>query len=142
MLKKRVRRCVCKYCGRPLSLRRIIFSDWEDARVEIFCEQCSRIEFGVEPEIYHSARYFVDELAFNCYPDLDDNAQRRQMNIARVCDIMAWENKNLGMLDSEGFRVPLHVNTQTLGECLLLNDADLAEETEDDMAHLPEVRFS
>ena len=141
MLKKRVKRCVCKYCGGQLSLRRIIFSDWEDARVEIFCEQCGRIEFGVEPEIYHSACYFVDELVFNCYPDLDDNQQRRQMNIARVCDIMAWENKNLGMLDAEGFTVPIALNTHSLGEWVLLRDEDLTEPEEIDLESLKEVRF-
>ena len=36
MLKKRTKRCVCKYCGGRLKLRRIIFSDYEDARIEIF----------------------------------------------------------------------------------------------------------
>ena len=96
MLRQRVQRCVCKFCGQGLYLRRIIFSDYEDARVEIFCEHCGRIEFGVEREIYASARYFVEEMGFNYYPELDDNEQTRQMNIAKVCEIMAWENQNLG----------------------------------------------
>ena len=56
MLRQRVQRCVCKFCGQRLYLRRILFSDYEDARVEIFCEHCGRIEFGVEREIYASAR--------------------------------------------------------------------------------------
>lgn len=60
MLKKRTKRCVCKYCGGKLKLRRIIFSEYEDARIEIFCSQCDRIEFGVEPEISRSAEYFVE----------------------------------------------------------------------------------
>ena len=30
VLKKRVARCVCKYCGQPLTLKRIIFNDFED----------------------------------------------------------------------------------------------------------------
>ena len=125
MLKKRVKRCVCKYCGGPLSLRRIIFSDWEDARVEIFCEQCGRIEFGVEPEIYHSACYFVDELVFNCYPDLDDNEKTKQMTIAKVCEIMAWENQNIGILEGSGFTIPLKINAGFVGECVTLTEEDL-----------------
>lgn len=128
MLKKRVKRCVCKYCGGPLSLRRIIFSDWEDARVEIFCEQCGRIEFGVEPEIYHSACYFVDELVFNCYPDLDDNEKTKQMTIAKVCEIMTWEDQNIGILTPEGFSVPLSMNQHYVGECLTLSDEDLTRD--------------
>ncbi len=72
-LKKRTRRCVCKYCGGALSLRRIIFHDVEDVRVEIYCDNCDRIEFGVEPEIYISACNFVDNLEFDCYEGLDAN---------------------------------------------------------------------
>ena len=125
MLKKRVKRCVCKYCGEPLTLRRIVFSDWEDARVEIFCENCGRIEFGVEPEIYTNAQYFVEETGFNCYPDLDDNEKTKQMTIAKVCEIMTWENQNIGILTPEGFCVPLNMNQHYVGECLTLSDEDL-----------------
>ena len=128
MLKNRAKRCVCKYCGGRLRLKRIIFSDHEDARVEIYCDDCERIEFGVEQEIYQSARYFVDEMGFNCYPNQDNNASTRRMNIAKVCDIMAWQDKTLGIIDRDGFRVPLDVNTNILGECVILSDEDLLEE--------------
>ena len=128
MLKGRAKRCVCKYCGGRLRIKRIIFSEHEDARVEIYCDSCQRIEYGVEQEIYQSARYFVDELKFNCYPNQDDNASTRRMTIAKVCEIMAWENKNLGLLDRDGFRVPLEVNGNILGECIILSDEDLLED--------------
>lgn len=131
MLKGRAKRCVCKYCGDRLRLKRIIFSDHEDARVEIYCDNCQRIEYGVEQEIYQSARYFVDELKFNCFPNQDDNQSTRRMNIAKVCEIMAWENKNLGLLDRDGFRVPLEVNGNILGECIILSDEDLLEDGAD-----------
>ena len=124
MLKDRARRCVCKYCGGPLRLKRIIFSDYEDARVEIFCEGCDRIEFGTEPQIYRNARYFVDELHFNCYPDLDVNERSRQLNIAKVCEIMAWGDQNLGLLDECGFTVPVQTRA-AIGECLIFTDDDL-----------------
>ena len=131
MLKGRAKRCVCKYCGGRLRLKRIIFSDHEDARVGIYCDNCERIEYGVEQEIYQSARYFVDELKFNCYPNQDANESTRRMTIAKVCEIMAWENKNLGLLDRDGFRVPLEVNGNILGECIILTDEDLLEDEAD-----------
>jgi len=127
MLKKRTRRCVCKYCGGQLKLRRIIFSDYEDARVEIFCNHCDRIEFGVEPAIYHSARFFVENSRFNCYTDLDDNEKTKQMTVAKVCEIMAWQDQNLGFLNSDGFTVPLKLNENFIGECITLSEEDLDE---------------
>ncbi len=131
ILKKRTKRCKCKYCGGRLRLRRIIFGDYEDARIEIYCNQCDRIEYGVEPEIYQSARYFVENSGFTCYPELDNNENTMQMNIAKVCEIMAWENQNLGILNENGFKVPLEINTNFLGECVTLSDADLDEEDDD-----------
>ena len=126
-LKKRSKRCVCSYCGGLLTLRRIIFNDIEDARVEIFCDNCDRIEFGVEPEIYTSAKYFVEETKFNHFADLDENERTKQMNIAKVCDIMSWENMNLGFLNKEGFRVPVEMNENLLGECITLKEKDMEE---------------
>ena len=127
MLKERSARCVCKYCGGQLRVRQIIFTEYEEARIELFCKDCDRIEFGVEPEIYTNAQYFVEETGFNCYPDLDDNEKTKQMTIAKVCEIMAWENKSLGILSREGFTMPLDVNTAIVGECVILTDDDLAE---------------
>ncbi len=125
-LKKRVQRCVCKYCGGELRLRRIIFSDYEEARVEIFCTHCDRIEYGVEPMIYQNARYFVEELGFQCYPELDDNDQTREMTVAKVCEIMMWGDQRLGLLDENGFKVPVTSAPTTIyGLYDLLTDQDL-----------------
>ncbi len=131
MLKKRTKRCRCKYCGGRLKLRRIIFGDYEDARIEIYCNQCDRIEYGVEPEIYQSARYFVENSGFTCYPELDSNEKTKQMNIAKVCEIMAWENQNLGLLNENGFKVPLEMNENFLNECITLSEEDLDEDDDD-----------
>lgn len=132
VLKRRVKRCVCKYCGGNLKLKRIIFSEHEDARVEIFCRNCDRIEYGVEPELYQSAKYFVEELAFNCFPNLDDNEQTRRMNVAKVCEIMAWSHKDLGIITEEGFQIPLPDSTahRLIGECVILTEADLVIQRE------------
>ena len=125
MLKRRTKRCVCKYCGGNLKLRRIIFSNYEDARIEIYCNRCDRIEFGTEREIYASAKFFVENSGFNCYPDLDDNENTKQMTISKVCEIMAWENQNLGMLNTQGFTIPIEVNDNIIGECVTFTEEDL-----------------
>lgn len=122
-LKKRVNRCVCKYCGGPLTLKRIIFNDSEDARIEIYCEHCERIEYGVEPEIYHSATYFVESLDFNFYPDLPENDNTWHMNVAKICEIMTWGYLHNGIIDQNGFTVPLPKNAPGRGVCLVI-DAD------------------
>ena len=127
MLKDRVKRCVCKYCGKPLTLRRLIFSEIDDARIEIYCKHCDRIEFGVEPEIYQSATYFVEEMGFNYYPELENNAYTKKMNVAKVCDIMSWGYRDLGLLEKTGFVVPLNMNRNISGEAVVLTDADIAE---------------
>lgn len=131
VLKKRAKRCVCKYCGGELKLRRIIFSSFEDARVEIFCKDCERIEYGVEPQIYQSAKFFVESTHFNCFPDLDDNERTKQMTISKVCEIMAWQDQNFGILDAEGFTMPLDFNENVVGECVTFTEDDLDDEIED-----------
>lgn len=131
MLKRRKKRCVCKYCGSPLKLKRLVFfEDYANARIEIFCTECDRIEFGVEPEIYASAKFFVENSRFNLFPDLDENERTKRMSIAKVCDIMAWQNQNLGIMDENGFTVPIQVDAEFLGTCVTLTDEDLEEEME------------
>lgn len=126
-LRKRTKRCVCKYCGGKLKLKRIIFSQHEEGRIEIFCSECDRLEFGVEREIYQSAKFFVETSEFNCYSELDNNEITKQMTIAKVCEIMAWQDQNLGFLDSEGFLVPLQINDNIIGDCITLSEDDLNE---------------
>ena len=127
MLKRRTGRCVCKFCGGKLGLREIAFTSFTDARIEIFCKTCNRIEFGVEPQIYENARYFVEETGFNCFPDMDESDKTKQMSVARTCEIMTWCNQNLGILSPDGFEVPLKQNRHYVGECITLSDSDLAE---------------
>ena len=125
MLKRRAQRCVCKHCGGKLSLKRIIFSEQDDARIEIYCDHCERIEFGVEQEIYANAKYFVEELQFNCFSDLDANELTKGMNIAKVCEIMSWGDKRLGMLCEDGFSVPIKPVEDLAGASIILDNADL-----------------
>ena len=124
-LSSRVKRCCCSYCGSPLMLKRISSGLIDDARVEIFCPWCNRIEFGVEPEIFRAAQYYVTELKFDYYPDLDDNEVKNRMNIAKANEIMQWCCKNLGILDKDGFVQPIDMDATLLGQDLCLSETEL-----------------
>lgn len=127
-LKVRTKNCCCRYCGGALKLRRILYGNIEKGRIEIFCHDCDRIEYGVNREIYLIAKYFVDEFDFNHFPENDDSLKTYQMNVAKVCDIMAWGCKNLAILDATGFKVPINITDTILGEDVVLYDADLDED--------------
>ena len=103
MLDKRSERCVCKYCGGRLRIKSIAFNEIVDGRSELYCRACGRIEFGVEPEIYAAACYFVSEFDFNCFADLEDSELSKRMNVAKVCEIMSWFGRSLGLLEAGGF---------------------------------------
>ena len=120
-IKNRSKRCVCKYCGGRLRVRMLDFGQIETANLEIFCENCDKIKYGVEPEIYHSAQYAVDILGFNAYQDRADNEQRRRLNIAKVCELLFWHDRELGILDQYGYKVPV----ADPGENMLDNDGSI-----------------
>ena len=82
----------------------------------------------MEPEIYENAKYYVEETGFNYYPDLDETDKTKQMSIAKICEIMTWDNQNLGILTPEGFQIPLNMNRRYVGEMLVLSDDDLQQE--------------
>ena len=124
-LRKRVRRCRCSYCGGTLELRKLTYSSYEVSKLEVYCDHCKRIEYGVEPEIYDISEYFVDELGFDYYKDLDNNIRKREMNIAKVNEIIDWGCRNLGILTEDGFVMPVNLNSALLGEALLIEDEKL-----------------
>ena len=133
-LKERKKRCVCKHCGGELKLRRIIFSAYEEARIELYCNHCRRIEYGVEWQVYQSAQFYVEHTGINLFPGLDDTEQCKEMNIAKVAEIMDWENHNLGLCDESGFAVLLKFNTEFMAECTTISEKaldDIDEEIED-----------
>ena len=129
-LKIRTKQCCCRYCGGKLSLRRILYGNVNKGRVEIFCDDCDRIEYGTAWEIYQIAKYYVDEFDFNHYPENDDSMKTYQMNVAKICDIISWGCKNLGILDYDGFKVPVNIDNTLLGEEVEFSKADLNEDVE------------
>ena len=129
-LRERMKRCVCRYCGSELIFRRISYGNAEEGRVDIFCPSCNRIEYGVEPEIYKAAQYYVDEIGFDYYTDLDESIRKKRMNMAKVCEIMQWCCKNLGLLDENGFCADVNMDDILSGKELLLSEDYLKNMTE------------
>lgn len=121
-LSGRVKRCTCKYCGGALELRKVFFGDVETARTEIFCQKCDRIEYGVEPEVYSIAQYFVKEFQFNCFPDLEPDEQTFRLNVARVCEIITWYSQSIGILNANGFPAELKQHLNQTNTFLLPNE--------------------
>ncbi len=121
-LRKRLGRCCCKHCGGELELRNIIGGREKKGRVEIFCSNCDRIEYGVEKEIYKIAKYYVEELSFDYYTDLDATELKSNMNIAKVSEIIQWGFQNLGYMETDGFKFPVDMKKLIIGEELILDD--------------------
>ena len=103
-LKKRSARCVCKFCGSQIKTKFIIFNKYGGQGTELFCENCQRIEYGVEPEIYKLAEKFVDDFEFNYYLDLEEDSASRQLNIAKVSVLFSWAFRKQGLIDDDGFK--------------------------------------
>lgn len=124
-LQTRAARCKCRYCGSPLTLRKITYAAYDEAKIELYCEHCDRIESGTEPELYKLAEYYVDAIKYDHYPNLDDSISKRRMNVAVVCDILNWGFKNSDLLDQEGFKVELHLDEDLMGEAISLSSSYL-----------------
>lgn len=126
-LRKRARRCKCKYCGGNLRLKQIVYGKTIEPRIEIFCENCKRIEYGIEPEIYEMAKYYVDEFSFDCYPELDDSISKERMNVAKVAEIIYWGMNGVGYADMGGFIYPIKIDKKMVGESIEFDMDELAE---------------
>lgn len=128
ILKKRKRHCVCRFCGNKLELKRMLFHDIDEARTEIFCYQCERIEYGTEREIYEVARCFVEEFAFDFHMGEGNKEKNKRYTIAKICDILGWGLRKMGYLDAEGFRIKPELDMRFMQEAFLLSDKDLMAE--------------
>ncbi len=131
-LKKRKQHCCCKYCGSGLEVRRMTFGMDDDARVELYCLNCKKIEYGVEQEIYAVSEYFVEEMGFQIYTEVDNPVLQKQMNVAKVADIISWGFEQLGYFDGQGFRYPVDTKDALLHEYLNIKLKDLQTINGDD----------
>lgn len=118
LLRQRKTHCVCKYCGSELNIERLVFSSDDNARVELVCSNCQRIDYGVEKEIYQCAKYYFDEIGFNYFHSFNSSPNTAELNIAKIAELIAWGFNHLGYLTNNGFIYPLHVNTIFINESL------------------------
>ena len=95
---------VCKHCGGKLSTSLVIYDIYGGVGVELYCPRCEKNDFGVEPEVYALAEYFVQNFQFNYFLDMEENDLNEQLNIAKIADILSWLLKSLDLLDSCGLK--------------------------------------
>ena len=132
-LRQRTKRCKCKYCGGKLRLKQIVYNTTIEPRIEIFCEECQRIEYGVEPEIFHLAKYYVDSYGCDYYPELDASEAKDRMNVGKVCEIIFWALNGLNLVDMEGFKVPYEMDKKMVGESIIYNLDELDEDDDEEI---------
>lgn len=99
---KRSERCVCKMCGSKLEPRIIIYNKYGGQGVEMFCPHCGRIEYGTEAEIYDLAKDFVKSVEFDYFTEMEQGERNFQLNIAKVCEVLGWCFRKLGVVDGDG----------------------------------------
>lgn len=65
------------------------------------------------------------------YENMEDNDLKRKMTIAKVGEIMAWGFRNVGMLDDDGFTIPLRVKDEDWQECMVLESDQVPDALSD-----------
>lgn len=103
-IKNREERCVCKQCGSSLQIQLVTYNRYGGQGIELYCPNCSRIEYGTEPEIYQLARQFIDSTEFNYFVDMVEDERNVRLNIAKICEILTWCCREVGILDKDGFK--------------------------------------
>lgn len=99
---ERSKRCVCRYCGTPLEIRVVTFNEYGGAGAELYCGHCGKIEYGTEPEIYKTAKAFIDDMEFNYFLNLPEDQRSYELNIAKICEILMWGAGKWSLLDKHG----------------------------------------
>ena len=61
-LKERAKDCCCSYCGGDLAVRRILYQTTAEYRIELYCDNCEKIEYGVPRALYDSAKAAIERL--------------------------------------------------------------------------------
>lgn len=99
---KRADRCVCKSCGGKLEAKIIIYNKYGGSGLELYCPNCQKIEYGTEPEIFRLAQEFVMDVEFDYFTEMEPGERNLQLNTAKVCEILSWNFRKMGILDNEG----------------------------------------
>lgn len=126
-LKERAKDCCCSYCGGDLAVRRILYQTTAEYRIELYCDNCEKIEYGVPRALYDSAKAAIERLGFNYYPETEEGVTRNQMNIAKLSTLTAWQLRYLGMIDDERLKEASEGSTQSMDANTVVSEDDLDE---------------
>ena len=126
-LKVRAKDCCCSYCGGDLAVRRILYQTTAEYRIELYCDNCEKIEYGVPRALYDSAKAAIERLGFNYYPETEEGVTRNQMNIAKLSTLTAWQLRYLGMIDDERLKDAAEGSTQSMDANTIVSEDDLDE---------------
>ncbi len=126
-LKERAKDCCCSYCGGDLAVRRILYQTTAEYRIELYCDNCEKIEYGVPRALYDSAKAAIERLGFNYYPETEEGVTRNQMNIAKLSTLTAWQLRYLGMIDDERLKDAAEGSTQSMDTSTIVSEDDLDE---------------
>ena len=126
-LKERAKDCCCSYCGGDLAVRRILYQTTAEYRIELYCDNCEKIEYGVPRALYDSAKAAIERLGFNYYPETQEGVTRNQMNIAKLSTLTAWQLRYLGMADDERLKTCAEESAQSMDASTVVSEDDLDE---------------
>ena len=126
-LKERAKDCCCSYCGGDLAVRRILYQTTAEYRIELYCDNCEKIEYGVPRALYDSAKAAIERLGFNYYPETQEGVTRNQMNIAKLATLTAWQLRYLGMADDDRLKTGTEGSTQSMDASTIVSENDLDE---------------
>ena len=126
-LNERAKDCCCSYCGGDLAVRRILYQTTAEYRIELYCDNCEKIEYGVPRALYDSAKAAIERLGFNYYPETEEGVTRNQMNIAKLSTLTAWQLRYLGMIDDERLKDAAEGSTQSMDTNTIVSEDDLDE---------------
>jgi len=91
---ERTKKYVCRRCGGQLELRQTVHNEYGGATVELYCNKCGDRNNGVPKEIFAVARQYIEETDFNYYSDLAETEETAAWNVAKICDIIEYWQKN------------------------------------------------
>ncbi len=126
-LKERAKDCCCSYCGGDLAVRRILYQTTAEYRIELYCDNCEKIEYGVPRALYDSAKAAIERLGFNYYPETQEGVTRNQMNIAKLATLTAWQLRYLGMADDDRLKAGAEGAAQSMDASTIVSEDDLDE---------------
>ena len=102
--RKRMKRRCCKQCGGELKMKVVVYDPYGGHDVEMYCENCHKIEYGTEKEIYNLATKFIDEIQFNYFLGMEENERTERLNTAKVCEIFSWLLAELDLIGEDGVK--------------------------------------